>query len=43
MGILVNVSMFVRYEQKYKHKKNDQKTVAPKKISATKYRFPTKA
>jgi cell division protein FtsW len=43
MGILVNVSMFVRYEQKYKHKTNDQKTIAPKKMNATKYRFPTKA
>ncbi len=43
MGILVNVSMFVRYEQKYKHKQVDKKTVPQKKVNASKYRFPTKA
>ena len=31
MGILVNVSMFVNYEKKYKHKENNQQSIPPKK------------
>jgi cell division protein FtsW len=41
MGILVNVSMFVNYEQKYKHKESEKQAVPLKKRMASPFNFPS--
>lgn len=41
MGILVNVSMFVNYEQKYKHKESEIQAVPSKKRPARTINFPS--
>jgi len=41
MGILVNVSMFVNYEQKYKHKESENQAVPSKKRLAETINFPS--
>ncbi|MGJ7923098.1 FtsW/RodA/SpoVE family cell cycle protein [Neobacillus sp. LXY-4] len=41
MGILVNVSMFVNYEQKYKHKESEKQAAPSKKRIAGSINFPS--
>lgn len=41
MGILVNVSMFVNYEQKYKHKDDQKQSTPLKEVKKNALHFPT--